>query len=82
MTLGRKGGSPPDVKIYLGSVAEPREFRAEFDRETLRALGASAKPKMDKDGLYLWLKETGRESRPIEIDAKTKEKLEALGYLK
>jgi arylsulfatase A-like enzyme len=81
LELTRKGDGPA-TEILLGATdGNPLAAPVEFDREMLRALGASDRPEMEDEGLYVWLKETGRESKTIEIDTKTKEKLEALGYL-
>jgi len=81
LNLTRKGSAPP-LGIYVGSSGEPRRPPLDFYMETLRELGASSKPDMEKEGLYVWLKESGRKSKSVGIDTKTKEKLEALGYLK
>jgi arylsulfatase A-like enzyme len=78
-----RNDDPPSIEIFVGAAAEnARQAPIEFDRETLRALGTAEMPAMERSGLYVWLKETGREARTVEIDTKTKEKLEALGYLK
>ena len=72
----------PSTEIFVGSAAEKaRRAPIDLDREILRALGTAEKPEMENEGLYVWLKETGREFKSVEIDTKTKEKLEALGYL-
>jgi arylsulfatase A-like enzyme len=78
--LTGKDGEPA-TDIFVGSDSdEPRRSPVKFDRQILRALGTE-EPEMDKPGLYVWLKETGREAKSVEIDTKTKERLEALGYL-
>lgn len=81
LELTRKGDGP-STEIRLGAIdGIPLASPVEFDRKMLRALGAVYRPEIEDEGLYVWLKETGRESKAVEVDTKTKEKLEALGYL-
>ena len=81
LNLTRKNDQP-SVNIYLGSSPEkPLLSPVALDREMLREVSDLLKPEMQKDGLYIWLKEGDRKTKPVEIDTKTKKELETLGYL-
>jgi len=81
LNLTRKNDQP-SVSIYMGtSPGKPLRSPVALDREMLREVSDSPKPEMQKDGLYIWLKEGSRKAKPVEIGAKTKEELETLGYL-
>jgi len=69
------------TQVYLGSASgKARLSPVVFDRETLKELSSSSAA-MDREGLYVWLKDSGRKSKHVEIDESTKERLKALGYL-
>lgn len=70
------------TKLYLGSsTANPGRSPIAFDKSTLQALSTPSGPDIRAEGIHVWLKKGGRASRPVQIDADAKEKLEALGYL-
>ncbi len=82
LNLTRKNDQPL-VNIYLGSSPEkPLSPPVALDRDMLRKASDSSKPEMKKEGLYIWLKEGTRKTKPVEIGTKTKEELETLGYLR